>query len=80
MIIDQTNRDTEVCSLLTKMNDVYTFLMRQELRDIEFMKSVVATICKQTLECSYFIQKYAQDANFRKSIYRFRDSFEEFIS
>ena len=68
MIIVQTNRDKNVCSLLSKMNGVYTCLIRQELRDIESMKTLVATICKQTLECSYFIQRYAQDAKFRKLV------------
>ena len=57
MIIDQTNRDNDVGSLLTKMNEAYTFLTQAELRDIKSMKTVVACICKQTLECSYFIQR-----------------------
>jgi hypothetical protein len=77
-IIDQTNRDKDVCSLLTKMNEVYAFLTRQDVREIESMKTLVATICKQTLECSYFIQRYAQDAKFRKSVYRCGNSHEEF--
>ena len=68
MIIQQTNRDKDVCSLLTKMNEIYTFLTQQELRDIESMKILVATICKQTLECSYFIRRYAQDPKFRKLV------------
>jgi hypothetical protein len=67
MIIEQTDRDNNVYSLLVKMNEVYTFLTEEDqLRDIESMKNLVATICKQTLECSYFIQRYAHDAKFRK--------------
>ena len=56
MVICQTNRDNDVGSLLTKMNEVYTFLTQAELQDIKSMK-IVACICKQTLECSYFIQR-----------------------
>jgi hypothetical protein len=66
MIIDQTTRDNSVRSLLSKMNEVYTFLMKEELRDIESMKTVVERICYQTLECSYFIREYSQNKNFRK--------------
>jgi len=68
MIIGQVNQDNDVGSLLTKMNEVYTFLTQADLLDIKSMKTVVACICKQTLECSYFIQKYAQDTKFRKSV------------
>ena len=66
MIINQATRDNAVRSLLSKMNEVYTFLVKEELRDIESMKTVVERICYQTLECSYFIQKYSQNMNFRK--------------
>ena len=67
-IIDQKSRDDSVCSLLSKMNEVYTFLIQEELRDIGSMKTVVERICHQTLECSYFIREYAQNQKFRKSI------------
>jgi len=40
MIIDQTTRDDSICSLLSKMDEVYTFLVKAELRDIESMKAV----------------------------------------
>ena len=66
MIIDQANRDSSVGSLLLKMNEVYTFLTRKELRDIEFMMIVVERITFQTLECSYFIQEYSKNEKFRK--------------
>lgn len=66
MIIDQTTRDNAVRSLLSKMNEVYSFLVKEELRDIESMKTVVERICYQTLECSYFIREYSQNKNFRK--------------
>ena len=70
MIIGQINQDNDVSSLLTKMNEIYTFLTQADLLDIKSMKTVVTCICKQTLECSYFIQKYAQDTKFRKSVCR----------
>ena len=72
MIIDQTTRDDSVRSLLSKMNEVYSFLVKEELRDIESMKTVVERICYQTLECSYFIREYSQNKNFRKLMLIFR--------
>ena len=80
MIIDQTNRDNRVRSLVSKMNEVYTFLVKEELRDIESMKTVVEHICYQTLECSYFIREYSQNKNFRKLISYFGTNVNAFIS
>ena len=65
MIIDQTTRDNSVRSLISKMNEVYAFLVK-ELRNIESMKTVVERICYQTLECSYFVREYSQNKDFRK--------------
>ena len=48
------------------MDEVYTFLTKKELRDIESMEIVVGRITLQTLECSYFIQEYAKNEKFRK--------------
>ncbi|PPQ90302.1 hypothetical protein CVT25_013271 [Psilocybe cyanescens] len=64
-IIDQEIRDDSILSLLRKMNEVYTFLTDNKLRDIESMKSVVERICHQTLECSYFIREYSTNQKFR---------------
>lgn len=66
MINDQTTRDDSICSLLSKMNEVYTLLMQEELRVIESMQDVVERICQQTVQCSYLIQKYSQNKKFRK--------------
>ena len=41
MIIDQTTCDDSVHALLSKINEVYTFLNQQDLQDIVFMKTVV---------------------------------------
>ena len=67
-IISQKDRDTAVCTLLSKMNEIYDSLANTGLRDIESMKKVVERITQQTLECSYFIQEYALNEKFRKSI------------
>ena len=48
------------------MDEVYTFLTKKELRDLESMEIVVGRISLQTLECSYFIQEYAKNEKFRK--------------
>ncbi|KAF8157858.1 hypothetical protein B0H34DRAFT_768765, partial [Crassisporium funariophilum] len=65
VIIDQTIRDDCVRSLLSKMEEVYTFLVKSELKDIESMKTVIECICRQTLDCSYFIREYSQNEKFR---------------
>ncbi|KAH9487260.1 Vegetative incompatibility protein HET-E-1 [Psilocybe cubensis] len=64
-IVNQNIRDGSIVSLLKKMNDVYIFLTAADLRDIESMKGIVEQICRQTLECSYFIREYAQNTKFR---------------
>ena len=53
--------DTSVRELLSKMNEVYTFLTTAELKAIESMKTTVARITHQTVECSYFIQAYCRN-------------------
>ena len=65
-IIHQTTRDDSIRSLLSKMDEVYTFLVKAELRDIESMKTLIERICQQTLECSYFIREYSQNKKFRE--------------
>jgi hypothetical protein len=67
-IIAQTSRDDSVCSLLSKMDEVYTFLIHADLQDIKSMKTVIDNIYHQTLECSYFIREYSQNETFRKSV------------
>lgn len=79
MIIDQMRRDSSVRSLLSKMNEVFTFIMKEELRDIQSMKTVVERICHQTLECSYFIREYSQNKNFRELTWYFGTDAIRFI-
>src|SRR6266571_8373051 len=67
-IIDQKNRDDVVCSLLSKMSEIYDTLTKAGLRDIESMKEIVERISQQTLECSYFIRACAVNQKFRESI------------
>lgn len=50
------------------MNEVYVSLTQAELSEIKSVKDVVERISLQTLECAYFIQEYAQNEKFRKSI------------
>jgi len=66
IIIEQAHLDDSVCKLLSKMNEVYTFLTAAELKAIESMKAIVECINHQTLECSYFIQAYCANQKFRK--------------
>ena len=43
------------------------FLMENDLADIASMKTVVAQICRQTQECSYFLCDYSKTKNFCES-------------
>ena len=65
MIIDQVNRDESIRSLLRKMNEVYSFLLGEELSRIKSMTIVVERITRQTLECCYFIREYSKNEKFR---------------
>jgi len=68
IIIAQAHLDISVCELLSKMDEVYTFLTTAELKAIESMKTIVERITHQTLECSHFIRAYCANSNqkFRK--------------
>ena len=66
IIIEQAHLDSSVCGLLSKMNEVYTFLTTAELEAIESMKTIVERITHQTVQCSYFIQAYCANQKFRK--------------
>ncbi|KAG2340093.1 WD40 repeat-like protein [Suillus weaverae] len=61
MILDQANRDDAVLGLLTKISDVYAFIMEEEeLAKIESMLAIYGNIAKQTLECADFISHYSE--------------------
>jgi len=66
IFIEQAYLDISVGELLSKMNEVYTFLTTAELKAIESMKVIVERITHQTLECSYFIQAYCGNPKFCK--------------
>ena len=66
IIIEQADLDVSVCELLSKMNEIYTFLTTAELKAIESMKAIVERITLQTVQCSYFIQAYCANQKFRK--------------
>ena len=63
IIIEQAHLDASVCELLSKMNEVYTFLTTAELKAIESMKVIVGCITHQTLECSHFIRACCANRN-----------------
>ena len=66
IIIEQVHLDVSICALLSKMNEVYTFLTTAGLNDITSMKTIVERITHQTVQCSYFIQAYCANQKFRK--------------
>ena len=66
IIIEQAHLDVSICALLSKMNEVYTFLTTAGLNDIRSMKVIIERITHQTLECSHFIQAYCANQKFGK--------------
>ena len=64
IIIAQVHLDDSVCELLSKMNEVYTFLTNAGLDKIRSMKAIVERITLQTVQCSYFIQSYCANQKF----------------
>lgn len=64
MLLDQANSDGAVHGLLTKVSDVYAFIMEEdELAKIESMVAIYGKIAKQTLECADFIVHYSETKN-----------------
>ena len=66
IIVAQAHLDVSVCELLSKMNEVYTFLTTAGLKHITSMKAIVERITLQTVQCSYFIQSYCANEKFRE--------------
>ena len=66
IIIEQVHLDVSVCTLLSKMNEVYTFLTTAGLNAITSMKTIVERITHQTVQCSYFIQVDCANQKFRE--------------
>ncbi|KXN87593.1 Vegetative incompatibility protein HET-E-1 [Leucoagaricus sp. SymC.cos] len=60
----QAELDDSVLSLVVKMNETYTFLISEGVKQIEGMETVVRRISQQTLECAYFIQAYSKNKHF----------------
>ena len=69
IFIEQGHLDDSVRKLLSKMDEVYTFLTNAGLNAVESMKGIVEGITHQTVQCSYFIQAYCANKKFRKLIW-----------
>jgi hypothetical protein len=62
---DQKRRDKSVDSLAKTMRDIYVIVHESDaLKERKTLKSIIIALSKQTIECAYFIQKYATDHNF----------------
>jgi hypothetical protein len=69
MILNQADRDVAVCLLLSKMSEVYTFIMeKEELAKIQSMLAIYAKLARQTLVCADFISHYAKTKSACESI------------
>jgi hypothetical protein len=69
MIIHQADHDDTVSSLLSKISEVYAFIMEEEeFTKIESMLTRYGKIVQQTLECADFISHYSETKSACKSI------------
>jgi hypothetical protein len=69
MLLDQANIDGAVRGLLTKVSDVYAFIMEEEeLAKVESNLAIYGKIAKQTLECADFIVHYSETKSACESI------------
>jgi hypothetical protein len=61
MILNQADHDDTVSSLLSKISEVYAFIMeKEEMTKIESMLTIYGKIVQQTLECADFISHYSE--------------------
>ncbi|KIK31792.1 hypothetical protein CY34DRAFT_814518 [Suillus luteus UH-Slu-Lm8-n1] len=61
MLSDQANSDGAVRGLLTKVSDVYAFIMEEEeLAKIQFKLAIYGKIAKLTLVCADFIVHFSE--------------------
>ena len=59
------DRDSKIQDLINTISDMYAFM--REAQPVEMIIShakVLAAISKQTTECAYFIQEYAETKHF----------------
>jgi hypothetical protein len=62
------DRDNKIQDLINTINDIYAFM--REAKPVENIHShakILAVIAKQTTECAYFIQGYAETKSFGMS-------------
>lgn len=64
-MLDQRHRDEAVDDLGKVMRDMYVLVQESDpLKEQRALKHIVITLSKQTIECAYFIQRYATDQSF----------------
>ena len=61
MVQAQQARDQQIIGLITAMENTHSFMVSaDELKSHPVLQDIVGQILKQTIECGYFIQEYAQ--------------------
>ncbi|KAM6504085.1 hypothetical protein JOM56_001028 [Amanita muscaria] len=61
VIITQANKDSSIKDLLSRIADVYKFLVKDgQLKEVVSMKDILAQTSEVILECAKFIQSYSQ--------------------
>jgi len=65
MVIAQSDRDQAVLGLVDKLDQVYGFMIQDEmLGQISSMRGILGQISQQTLECARFIRDYSETKSF----------------
>jgi len=68
MVIAQSDRDQAVLGLVDKLDQVYGFMIQDEmLGQISSMRGILGQISQQTLECARFIRDYSETKSFCES-------------
>jgi hypothetical protein len=61
MVKAQQDRDEKISDLIRTMEETYSFVaMADKLQQNPVLQDIVEQILKQTIECGWFIQTYAQ--------------------
>jgi len=69
MILDQEKRDDAVSSLLSKVSEVFSFMVEEKaLKTIPSMLAIYGKIAQQTIECADFITHYSETTSACESI------------
>ena len=60
MVEAQQAQDSKVLGLVKAMERTYSIVKTDELKSCSVLQDIIVQILKQTIECGYFIERYAR--------------------